>query len=146
MNGPADRRTVSGILPASSTGRALGFDPKGSGFDSRAGIHFSERTEMVEINTDPDVPKTMPETLAVVADVAGRMSLGLLCYIRTGDIDCLRNAANSLMRIRAMETKNVLGDMISCAMREEHPLTAEERRKLYFQLVHEATANEETPA
>lgn len=101
---------------------------------------------MVEINTNPDIPKTMPETLAVTADAAGQMSLGLLRYIRTGDMDCLRNAANSLMCIRAMETKNILGNMVSCAMREEHPLSAEERKALYFSLVAEVTANDETPA
>ena len=98
---------------------------------------------MVEINPSPDIPKTMPETLAAAADEAGRISLGLLCYIRTGDIDALRNAVNSLMRMRSMETKNLLGQAVSCAMRSEHPLTADERKELYFSLVHEAKARHE---
>jgi len=101
-------------------------------------------SEDVTIVTSPDVPKTMVDTVFATADEAGHMSLQLLSYLRTGDINHLRAATNSLLRIRSMGTKTLLNELMVCGMRGEHPLSSEDRKKLYLQMLAEAT--DEKPA
>jgi hypothetical protein len=79
----------------------------------------------------------MLDTVCATANESGRMGLYLLAYLRTGDLNHLRMATNSILRIRALGTKQFLNDLIICGMTGTHPLSDEDRTKLYSQLIDE---------